>query len=209
MGWIPENQRDSSYYIFNEKYLCKVKYIDTRSADHIKMFGMNTSGVREIDKEAANELITTYLTISQMAEYFKRGSNVRVVKIQDTKRIYERITDHLNSWKHNLEYGLNNRDAPIEDLLLLDKLACAVYTHAQHFFTEKVIDSLLLRQISGIAPMTRESLINNFNKNKDKVTEERKEGFANPEVEIKARPTMDEFFATHRRSDVFKTDKWS
>lgn len=209
--WIPESQRDSSYYIFNEKYHCTVPHIDMRSSDHIKLFGMPSCGIKEIDRETANERIETYLSINQMIEYFKRGALVGVRKVEDTKTIYERITDHLNAWKRQLQNGLNNGDAPIDDLILMDKFANAVYAHAQYQFTEEIIYSLLLRQIGGIMPFNRDNLINNMQEsrrrkeNRDKPPEEQEK---KEEEQRAQRASMEDFFSTYQGRTTHHANRW-
>ena len=207
--WVPENQRDTSYYIFNEKYRCTVPYIDMRSSDHIKMFGMPSTGIKEIDREAASERIDTYLSINQMIEYFKRGALVGVRKVSDTKAIYERITDHLNAWKLQLKNGLNNGDAPIDDLILMDKFANSVYAHAKYQFTSEIIESLLLRQMNNIMPFNRDSLINNMQESRL-----RKENRDNPieKEEVKddkaPRASLEDFFSTYQGRTTNRANRW-
>lgn len=208
--WVPENERDTSYYIFNEKYRCTVPHIDMRSADHIKLFGMPSCGIKEIDRETANERIETYISINQMIEYFKRGALVGVRKVEDTKRIYERISDHLNAWKRQLHNGLNNGDAPIDDLILMDKFANAVYAHAQYQFTEEIVESLLLQQMGGIMPFNRHNLINTMQERRRK-----KEGRDKPveeqEVKEEQRPqraSLEDFFSSYQGRTTNRANRW-
>lgn len=206
--WVPESERDTSWWIFNQKFRCSVPQIDMRSADHIKMFGMPSSGIKEIDNETARERIQTYLTISQMVNYFKHGALVGVTKISDTKIIYERITDHLNAWKRQLQHGLNNNDAPVEDLMLLDNFANAVYAHAQYQFTQEIVDSLLLQQMGTIMPFSRGSLIANMEKGR-----KRKEGRdeppkEEPEEQRPPRASMADFFSGYQPGSTLKPNRW-
>lgn len=207
MTWLPENQRDTSWYIFNQKFRCSVPYIDMRSADHIRLFGTPTSGVKEIDLEASRERVETYLSINQMVEYYRRGALVGVKRVADTKVIYERIMDHLNAWKNQLQYGLNNADAPIDDLLLLDQFANAVYAHAKHHFKEEITDSLILRQFANVLPYSREGLIASMEK-----AQLKKEGKIEKlkEIENKEKPrqSMANFFSVYQHSSTLKPSKW-
>lgn len=210
MGWLPENQRDTSYYIFNEKYRCSVPHIDMRSSDHIRAFGMPSCGIKEIDNETAHERIETYLSINQMVEYFKRGALVGVKKVEDTKKIYERITDHLVAWKNQLQHNLNNGDAPVDDLILLDQFANAVYAHAQYHFTEEVIESLLLRDLNSISLVNRDMLIGTMQANR-----RRKENRNTPPEEKekeseqrKERASMADFFTGYKPGSTLKVNRW-
>ncbi len=201
MPWIPENQRGTDYYIFNQKFRCSVKHIDMRSSEHIKHFGMPTCGIKEYDTQVAHERVDTYLTIAQMVQYFEKGSVVGVKDIKDTKIIYERITDHLNAWKHQLQFGLNNGAAPIKDLMALDQFANTVYAHAQYQFTQDIVDSLLLQQMGGMMPFNKDNLIADMKANKAR-KEKRDENtnardIINEEEEIKPqRQELGDFFST-------------
>jgi hypothetical protein len=130
------------------------------STDYIRHFGMSDSGYAEIDKEAANELVIRMLTINDMVtHYFSKGAPVRVSSIADTKIIYEYITDHLNAWKEKLEQGWHTRDAPIEDLILLDAFAMKVYQYAVHQFTTEIVDSLIARRLSSTLKVNRDNIL--------------------------------------------------
>lgn len=206
--WIPESQRTPKWDIFNRKFYCTVPYMATRSADHIRMFGTPSCGIKELDHGMVNERIETFLTIDQMVEHFRNGTVVGVKKIEDTKTIYDCITTYLNAWKRQLEHGLNNRDAPIDDLILLDQFANAVYAHAKYFFTEDVVDSLLMKQMGTIMPITRDMLIRGMENSRRKKEEEKKPVEQREEVDAKPeRAPMSDFFKTHQGTltpDTFK-----
>jgi hypothetical protein len=157
--YVPLNQRDHRWGIFKKKFLCRVPNIHMMSTDYVKHFGMPSYGDPDADRQTANELITTMLTVAEMVGYYKRGVTVRVVKIPDTKEIYEHITDHLNAWKKELEVGWHTRNAPIEDLLELDKFANAVYRFAAPQFTTQTVDSILARRMSGTLRVSRDKIM--------------------------------------------------
>ncbi|EKD22636.1 MAG: hypothetical protein ACD_84C00030G0002 [uncultured bacterium] len=158
-AWIPFNQREPAWWVFHYKYQCRVRNIQTMSADYIRHFGMPTSGSPSHDAEMANELVVRMLTISEMADYFKQGVTVGVINYADTKDIYEKITDHLNAWKKVISDSFHIRGAPVEDLLLLDKFAAAVYVHAVPQFTTEIVDSLIARKMSTVLKHSRENIL--------------------------------------------------
>jgi hypothetical protein len=157
--YVPESQRDSAWYIWNSLFMCRIPYIHTRSLEHIQMYGIPTCGDPLADREAVKEKVTTMLTIAQMIEYFERGVTIGVVKYDDTKKIYERITDHLNAWKSELHNCLNVKDAPLEDLIVMDKFANAVYQHAKYQFTPEIVDSILAREMEAAMPVNRGNVL--------------------------------------------------
>lgn len=207
MGWIPENQRGTDYYIFHEKYMCSVPYLASRSKEDIREFGVPSVGIKEMDNALISERIPRYLTIAQMLKFYKEGTTVGVSKESDTKRIYERITDHLEAWKVQLSRGLNNGDAPIEDLIDLDNFANSVYKHARHHMTEEIVHSFLLRQMDSIAPITRDSLMAKFNTigRKNEAIKENKE--INENDNLPRREEMSQFFSGYQARDNAKS-RW-
>ena len=161
--WIKESQRTTDWYIFNKLYMCMVKNIDSMSVDYIRMFGHPASGDDQSDRETANELVIRMLSIEQMAEYYKNGVTVQIVNPKDTKDIYERISAHLLAWKEMMRTSFNNRAAPVDDLLLLDKLATVVYSHAGPLLTTTDVQSLLARRTGGVMSISRENIMKPLN----------------------------------------------
>lgn len=147
--WIPYEQRDSAYWIWNELYQCSIPYIQMLTMEDLQEFGMPASGDAAQDYSTANELRQVMIPISEMVKYYHRGVQVYVNNPADTKRIYDRISDHLIAWKQKLTKSLNMRNAPLEDLKLMDQFANAVYEHAKFQFTDDTIASLLTRTVDN------------------------------------------------------------
>lgn len=157
--WVPESERDHRWYIWKKKFLCRVPNIQTMSVEYIQMFGMPACGDPHQDRETANELVSRMLTINEMIDFFNQGVSVAVVNYKDTKEIYERITDHLNAWKQHLEHGWHTRDAPIDDLLTMDKFANVVYRYAAPQFTTATVESILARRMSSTLRVGRDKIM--------------------------------------------------
>ena len=135
MPWIPESERTTAWYLFNEKYLCMVPYLESRTPEDIRLFGMPHTGLTEYDMQTANELVERLLTINQIMEYHDAGIEVRVLKRADTKKIYDRIRDHLVVWDNYLKAAFDVRGAPMDDLIKLDALAQTIYPYAKPYIT--------------------------------------------------------------------------
>lgn len=157
--WVPEEQRDTSWYLFHKKFRCRVSNIKTMSMDYVKTFGMPTVGDPVHDTQMANELVDRMLSINQMLEYHREGVDILVCKYSDTKEIYERISDHLSAWKRTLETSYSTRGAPIEDLIELDKFANVVYKHAKFQFTQEYVDSILARSMGNHMRVNRSNIM--------------------------------------------------
>jgi hypothetical protein len=159
--WVPPEERDTGWWLFNQLFHCRVQRIQTVSIDEMKDYGTPTSGDPEFDAQMRNERIDRMLTIKQMMEYWDQGVTVGVVSEKDTKSIYELITNHLLAWKRHLEVEINVRGAPLDDLIKLDAFANIVYKHARFHFTKEYVDSILGRKIEAI-PHARDNVIKPF-----------------------------------------------
>jgi hypothetical protein len=141
---------DTSAYIFEYLFKCRIPNLQTMSEEYIRFFGMPTTGDASIDQAMADQWITTMLPISKMVEYSKQGITIKIVKYDDVKVMYNYITLHLQAWKNQIGNGINVGDAPIDDLIDLDAFANLVYDQAKFQFTRDIADSLLERQMSTI-----------------------------------------------------------
>lgn len=195
--WIPESARDSRWWIFKKLFMCRVSNIQSMSVEYLQHHGMPSVGDSRHDTETANELVTRMLPISEMVKFFNDGVPVRVCNYADTKEIYERITDHLNFWKQNLENGLNTRGAPIDDLLLMDRFAMTVYEFAKHQFTTEIVDSIIARRMSSTLRVSRDRIMGRKPKTIEVTNPET--GATHKEEEgLPARMSMSETFASRK-----------
>jgi hypothetical protein len=177
--------------IFDYRFMVRVPDLQTRSEQHIKMFGVHSTGDRAQDIVMANQLITVMISIAEMVEYHKQGVNIRVVKRQDVLTIYDYITRHLQAWKDRLNQGLNIGDAPIDDLISLDQFANVVHESAKYQFTREIADSILAKHLASTITFNKNNIfkkessaaaiISNQESTKDKVEKEedlQRDGFA-------------------------------
>jgi len=158
-SWIPPEERDTRWPIWHKKFLCRVNAFKSRSLEHVEHFGVPVSGDPLYDQAMMQEDIQRMLSIDEMVEFFRQGLVVGVLKEKETKAIYEHITDHLEAWKKKIENGWHVREAPIEDLILMDKFAHAVHKHARHHFTTEIVESILARRMSGTLRISRDKIL--------------------------------------------------
>lgn len=141
----------SDEYIFNRRYMCMVNQMDTTSREYIKLFGTPTTGDAGIDREMANQWITTFKTIAEMASLFKESKVVRVIKNADCEAIYNSVEYHLKRWAETNQTSLNTGSAPVEDLMLLDQFATAIYPHALNNTSKrKIIDNMFEKELDTV-----------------------------------------------------------
>lgn len=189
---------DTSTYIFDYLFKCRIPNLQTMSEEYIRFFGMPTTGDPSIDKAMADQWITTMIPISKMVEYSKQGITIKVVKYEDVKTIYSYISLHLQAWKNQIGNGINIGNAPIDDLIDLDAFANIVYDHAKFQFTRDIADSILERQMSTITRFNK----SNFFKPDIKVKDSDGDGI----TRINSEP-VDNFPKRESLSDIFKDRK--
>ncbi len=205
MPYVPESQRDTRWWLWNKLFLCRVSNIKSMSVDYVRYFGMPASGDSFIDKQTANEMVTRMITINAMVDFFQKGVPVAVVNREDTKTIYELISKHLNAWRDQLANGLNNRNAPLDDLMALDLFASSVYAHAKYCFPEHTPDCALARRLASIGTMNKGNM---FKPIAQKVTVISASNNNAEETKAPERPdrvSMAEIFASHASS---RSQKW-
>ena len=147
-------QEDTTALLWDYYFSVKIPYLQSTSEDYLRIYGMPSTGNKQIDMEVANSWISTMANIATMVDHFKEGTPVRVVKQSDTKTIYDHISRHLENWKNKLQYGVNIGEAPIEDLIAMDRFANTVYEYAKYQFTPETISSLIGRDLSNVLGFT-------------------------------------------------------
>lgn len=157
--YIPVKDRDHRYGVFHVRYFVSVPYIHTRSKDDLREFGMPSSGYKEFDTGQEHDLVKRFVTINEMLEFFLKGINVYVVDPQQTKDIYEAITEYLNFWLSNIRQTFSTNHVPLEDLQNLDKFANVVYDKAKYQFTKEIVDDAMMRAISNISLVNFDTIL--------------------------------------------------
>ena len=142
-------------------YMCTVPVLQSRSIEDIRANGFIMSGDKQLDKELMNDRLRRYMTINHMVEFFEKGVTIGVVHYNDTKEIYETVQSYLAVWYDRLKHGVNIREAPISDLLTLDKFATAVYPHAKPFFTPEILQSDFARHFMDTQRVAVSNLFTN------------------------------------------------
>jgi hypothetical protein len=136
--------------IFDRKYEIRIKKIDNVSVEEIEFYGMYSTGDKDYDDSLNNEIITRWMSISEMVEYFKRGKPFSIANPANTQEIYDVIHKYLLSWKARLENSLNVGNAPVDDLIALDGLASAVHGYACQYMKVERTQSPLLNFFDSV-----------------------------------------------------------
>lgn len=150
MTTLPPKPHDTREGIFNQLFKCRIRDIDTMSTDYMREFGVPYSGDLETDMAILKAPVQRYFTINEMVEFFRKGIPFNVIRYEDTAIIYEKISDHLNAWRKEIEFSYDARHAPLQDLIDLDKLASVVYDKARFVFDHEFVESRNLRGIDSL-----------------------------------------------------------
>lgn len=136
--------------IFERKYEIRIKKIDNMSIEEIEFYGMYSTGDKDYDQDLNNEIITRWLSIDEMVEYFKRGKPFSIVDAKNTEEIYQVIHQYLLSWKNRLENSVNVGNAPVDDLIALDSMASALHGYACQYMKIERTQSPLLNFFDSV-----------------------------------------------------------
>lgn len=146
----PIERVDTTIKIFDYLYRVRINYMLSRSVEDLRQNGMTISGIASYDADIKNQMINMQLSIAQMVDYFAEGVPVYVTDPKDTREIYESISAHIYAWKSRLERGINIGDAPIEDLINMDKFANSVYAHAKFLICNDTGNSVFAQYMSKV-----------------------------------------------------------
>lgn len=141
---------DTSESLWENYYKVRLPYLQSRSIEDIRRTGVVITGIPAIDNDIQNQWITTMMPIATMAEHYKEGTPIKVVSESDVKVIYEQISHHIHAWRQRLERGVNLGDAPIDDLILLDRFANTIYEHAKYQFTPEIANSIIAQHLNSV-----------------------------------------------------------
>jgi hypothetical protein len=151
-SWVPKDQQTATWRIWHRRYQCRHSSFHARSLEDIEHFGVPVSGDAEFDRTMMNESRIYYKTAEEMIELFRRDIPVGLMKPADAKAIYDDITDHLKLWELTALRSPNIKpdNKLLEDLMLMDRFAQAVYPHAVPYFTTEKTESLLMRRMTEV-----------------------------------------------------------
>lgn len=152
---------DTTVALWDILYEVRMSDIGSRNIEELKMFGHVVSGIKEIDKHIRTNMIDRWMCIADMVDYFREGIPIKLINHSDTKTIYEAISHHIYAWREVCEYGVNQVNAPLEDLIWMDQFAEKVYGHATNYLDKTVRDHLVMSDFSGGHELNAMNIFNN------------------------------------------------
>lgn len=125
------------YAIFFKRYRIRMTAKDVRSIEQMRARPTYSSGDTKLDKSILNTETIVYSTINEMVEFYREGVSFFLTQAEDSRTIYEAVTDHTGYWRETMMKALNVRNAPIEDLILMERFAASIYKHARFQYEKK------------------------------------------------------------------------
>jgi hypothetical protein len=117
--------------IWEDIFEVEIAFKYTIPQDDLEAYGFRTSGNAILDKSEMDLLIVAYHTVDRMVENFRNNIPFRV-KTSGLYRALDLITNYIDAHLSFLSENLNAR-APIDDLLLMDRLAAKLHDAALEF----------------------------------------------------------------------------
>lgn len=119
--------------IFNKRYSCQIQHMHTLSESKMNIFGISTSGDRNIDDTLLRSWVDVQMTIAEMVEYQNNGIPIIVKNPTQTVEIYETVKAHLTMWHNHTANNINVGNVPVDDLRKMDNFAAKIFPIACGF----------------------------------------------------------------------------
>ena len=126
---VPDNGR-ASERVFRRLYRVRVPRSLTMSKAEIELYGRRMTGIADLDKYLANELVTGRIPTTRMAQIIWDGGSIQFCDIFDTKQCYLDLYQHILNWRYILETNYNVKYPPEEDFEKLQALLEALEAYS-------------------------------------------------------------------------------
>ncbi len=136
--------------IFNRLYRIRISGIHLIDEKVLEQFGTVTSGSRQDDMAIAAAPVFAHATIAGMATFLADGATFEVDSADAANEIFEVIQQHLLAWSNSIHQSFNKRDAPMEGLRELERLAEYLYPVAMRYRSADQQESHLYRGLRDI-----------------------------------------------------------
>lgn len=185
-----KTEHDTTEALWDRLFMVKVPQLQATSIEYLKQYGTYITGDKLIDKYNTNAYMTTYLSIEQMVTLFQNNVSIKVVQYEDTKKIYDIIHEHLSVWADHLKHGLNIGDAPIEDLIEMDKFAEVIYPYAKNIANHQEIKSLLHNRVQNRFKFSTNNILQQDKSNNHNNEEKQESGYESFSEILKRRVSL-------------------
>lgn len=126
----------AAYVIWHKRYDCRIPQMFLHNLQADAIIGVPTTGDAQLDRAMAQELRPAGLTIAAMALLRRDGARIMIDDLDAAVEIYDTIRKHQQDWKREIVTSIHRRNAPVDDLRMLDDLAAEVYPFARRRIAE-------------------------------------------------------------------------
>lgn len=141
-------QHSPAYKIFHYEWEASVPYTYVYTEQYMRQAGQLISEPG-YDQRVPNQMVGGRYTIAQLADLFEEGAQIQLQNPVDAKTIYDLISRHLEDWSTHLSNNASfeYKNAPMDDLMLLSRLADELYGFAARFFNTSQPRGTLARRL--------------------------------------------------------------
>lgn len=123
----------ASKQLFKKLFRVKAPRSLTMTEAEIALYGQRVTGIKQLDKYLANEMVTGRVNIPTMARIVADGGGIQFCNKFDTKEVYILIAQHFVNWEHILDNEFNVTPPPAEDFETLKYFQDALEIFAGFF----------------------------------------------------------------------------
>lgn len=132
MQEIDVSQHSSDWYIFEPRFLAQTIQLAQFFINKDAPAEVPTTEDKELDRQLAQQPARFWLNCAQMAELVHNGYPLSLVNYNDSLPVYIYVQNHLEMAIRALTNSMHTRDAPLDDLLILEAFAARVFGHARY-----------------------------------------------------------------------------
>lgn len=120
----------ASKRVFMKLYRIRAPLALTMSKAEIELYGQRVSGIKDLDRWAANQMTTGRCTTVAMSRIIERGGYLMFCNKFDVKQCYIDLHQHLVNWEYLLGTRYNINSPPKEDIEVLKELLDALESYS-------------------------------------------------------------------------------
>ena len=113
--YCPPEEMTLDWEMTKIRYAVIIQQMDSRSPQHIRLFGTVISGNRMVDSVLAESDLHTEMGILKIVETFYGGKEIRIVKKDDLLKIYKVVNLFLTQWTEKIQHDFLGNAFPLEE----------------------------------------------------------------------------------------------
>jgi len=131
-------RNDTAAPLWKKKYRVRVPSIALRSDEEIRLLGIDVDSNSDVQTQIKMDTRICMLSAVEIAEIYSDGYRITELSDKSIISIYTDIINHLTAWKEHTEHSMHKREAPTDDLKLLEEVAHMLFEMNKHLFVKEV-----------------------------------------------------------------------